>query len=148
MASVNKWIGIGNLGKDPETRYLPDGGAVANISIACTESWKDKNTGEKKEQTEWVRIVFFGRLAEVAGEYLKKGAQVYIEGKLTTRKWQDKEGQDRYTTEIRADVMKMLGKPRDAGDREPEPERQETKKQPPQRQGGSKFANMDSDIPF
>ena len=109
MASVNKVIIVGNLGRDPETRYLPSGEAVTNISVATTETWKDKASGEKKEATEWHRVSFFGRLAEVAGEYLKKGSQVYIEGKLRTRKWQDKEGKDRWTTEIVADEMNMLG---------------------------------------
>jgi single-strand DNA-binding protein len=106
---VNKVILVGNLGKDPEVRYSPNGGAVANITLATSESWKDKNTGEKQEKTEWHRVVFFGRLAEIAGEYLKKGAQIYIEGRLQTRKWQDKEGKDRYTTEIVAGEMQMLG---------------------------------------
>jgi single-strand DNA-binding protein len=109
MASVNKWIGIGNLGRDPEMRYTASGEAICNFSIACTESWKDKQTGEKKEMTEWVRISFFGKLAEIAGQYLKKGSQVYIEGSLRTRKWTDKDGQERYTTEIRGEEMKMLG---------------------------------------
>lgn len=111
MSSVNKVILIGNLGKDPEVKYMPSGGAVTNISIATTSSWKDKTTGEKKEQTEWHKVVGFNRLAEIMGEYLHKGSQVYIEGSLRTRKWQDKEGKDRYTTEIVADEMKMLGKP-------------------------------------
>jgi single-strand DNA-binding protein len=106
---VNKVILVGNLGKDPEVRYSPNGGAVANITLATSESWKDKNSGEKVEKTEWHRVVFFGRLAEIAGEYLKKGSQVYIEGRLQTRKWQDKEGKDRYTTEIVAGEMQMLG---------------------------------------
>ena len=109
MASVNKVILVGNLGKDPEMRYLPNGDAVANITLATTDTWKDKQTGEKKEATEWHRVVFFRKLAEIVGQYLKKGAQVYIEGSLKTRKWQDKEGKDRYTTEIVADTMKMLG---------------------------------------
>ncbi|WP_410497795.1 single-stranded DNA-binding protein [Chitinibacter sp. S2-10] len=110
MASLNKVLLIGNLGKDPESRFLPSGGAVCNFSIATTESWKDKNTGAKQEKTEWHNITMYGRLAEIAGEYLKKGSQVYIEGKLQTRKWQDKQtGADRYTTEIIADEMKMLG---------------------------------------
>jgi len=110
MASrgVNKVILVGNLGKDPETRYMPSGGAVTNITVATSETWKDKNTGEPKEQTEWHRVSFFNRLAEVAGEYLKKGSKVYIEGSLQTRKWQDKNGQDRYTTEIKASTMQML----------------------------------------
>jgi len=108
MASVNKVILIGNLGRDPETRYMPDGGAITNISIATTENWKDKN-GDKQEKTEWHRVAFFGKLAEIAGEYLKKGSQVYVEGRLQTRKWQDKDGQDKYTTEIVANAMQMLG---------------------------------------
>ena len=125
MASVNKVILIGNLGRDPETRYMPDGGAVTNVSIATTESWKDKN-GEKQEKTEWHRVAFFGKLAEIAGEYLKKGSQVYVEGRLQTRKWQDKDGQDKYTTEIIADRMQMLGSRQGmgGGDREAGGERE------------------------
>ena len=105
---VNKVILVGNLGDDPTVRYSPNGAAIANVSIATSESWKDKNTGEQVEKTEWHRVVMFRRLAEIAGEYLKKGSKVYIEGKLQTRKWQDKEGQDRYTTEIVANEMQML----------------------------------------
>jgi len=112
---INKVILVGNLGKDPEVRYSPSGQAVANVTLATSESWKDKNTGEKQERTEWHRVVFFGRLAEIAGEYLKKGAQIYVEGRLQTRKWQDKEGQDRYTTEIVANEMQMLGSRSGAG---------------------------------
>ena len=108
MASVNKVILVGNLGRDPETRYMPDGGAVTNFSIATTDSWKDK-AGEKQEKTEWHRISTFQRLAEIAGEYLKKGSQVYIEGRLQTRKWTDKDGVEKFTTEIIADKMQMLG---------------------------------------
>ncbi len=108
MASVNKVIIVGNLGKDPEVRYMPNGDAVANFSVATTDSWKDKQ-GQKQERTEWHNIVIYRKLAEIAGEYLKKGRSVYIEGRLQTRKWQDKEGQDRYTTEIIADQMQMLG---------------------------------------
>ena len=110
MASrgVNKVILIGNLGKDPETRYMPSGGAVTNITLATSETWKDKQTGEQQERTEWHRVVFFNRLAEIAGEYLKKGSKVYIEGSLRTRKWQGQDGQDRYTTEIVANEMQML----------------------------------------
>jgi len=107
MASINKVILIGNLGRDPETRFLPSGSAVANISVATTDTWKDKTSGEKKEATEWHRVVFFGRLAEIVGEYLKKGSQVYVEGRLQTRKY-EKDGQDHYSTEIIADTMKML----------------------------------------
>lgn len=114
MASrgVNKVILVGNLGQDPEVRYMPNGGAVANITLATSESWRDKQTGENKEITEWHRVVLFGKLAEVAGEYLKKGSQVYIEGQLRTRKWQDQGGQERYTTEVVVNVggtMQMLG---------------------------------------
>jgi len=105
---VNKVILIGNLGKDPEVRYSPNGGAIATITLATSESWKDKNTGEQVDKTEWHRVVFFRRLAEIAGEYLKKGSKVFIEGKLQTRKWQDKDGQDRYTTEVVANEMQML----------------------------------------
>lgn len=141
MASVNKVILVGNLGRDPETRYSPDGGAITNVSIATTDTWKDKASGEKQERTEWHRVVFFSRLAEIAGEYLKKGSQVYVEGSLRTRKWQDKEGQERYTTEIVADRMQMLGsksngEPRER--REPEPA--------PAKAGN--FTDMDDDIPF
>lgn len=106
---VNKAIIIGNLGADPEVRYLPSGGQVANINVATTEQWRDKTTGENRENTEWHRVVFFGRLAEIVGEYLKKGSQVYIEGRIQTRKWQGQDGQDRYTTEIVANEMQMLG---------------------------------------
>src|SRR3569832_1457220 len=105
---VNKVILIGNLGKDPEVRYMPSGGAVANVTIATSETWKDKQSGENQERTEWHNVVFFNRLAEIAGEYLKKGSKVYVEGSLRTRKWQDKNGQDRYTTEIVAAEMQML----------------------------------------
>jgi single-strand DNA-binding protein len=106
---VNKVILVGNLGKDPETRYMPSGSAVTNLRIATTEAWKDKQSGEQQERTEWHAVAMFGRLAEIAAEYLRKGSQVYIEGRLRTRKWQDKEGKDRYTTEIVADDMQMLG---------------------------------------
>jgi single-strand DNA-binding protein len=163
MASVNKVIIVGNLGRDPETRYLPSGEAVTNISIATTDTWKDKATGEKKEATEWHRVAFFGRLAEIAGEYLKKGSQVYVEGSLRTRKWQDKEGKDRYTTEIRADTMQMLGSRAGAG--EPRGEtRGENRGEPrgdaaPRSEGApkgapaakkpaGKFDDMEDDIPF
>jgi single-strand DNA-binding protein len=109
MASVNKVILIGNLGKDPETRYATSGAAICNITLATSRQWKDKASGEKREETEWHRVVFYDRLAEIAGEYLKKGRPVYVEGRLKTRKWQDKEGQDRYTTEIIAEEMQLLG---------------------------------------
>src|SRR5215218_6884928 len=110
MASVNKVIIVGNLGRDPEMRTFPSGDRVANVTIATTDKWKDKQSGEMKEATEWHRVVFNGRLAEIAGEYLRKGSQVYVEGSLRTRKWTDKDGAEKYTTEIRADEMKMLGK--------------------------------------
>jgi len=106
---INKVILVGNLGKDPETRYMPSGSAVTNLTLATSESWKDKQSGEQQERTEWHKVAMFGRLAEIAAEYLRKGSQVYIEGKLRTRKWQDKEGKDRWTTEIVADEMQMLG---------------------------------------
>ena len=150
MASVNKVILIGNLGADPETRYLPSGDAVTNIRIATTENWKDKS-GDKQEHTEWHRISFFGRLAEIAGEYLKKGSPVYVEGRIRTRKWQDKEGQDRYSTEIVADRMQLLGgRGSGGGDgggaREPAAASGGGKA--PAKKGGGSFDDMDDDIPF
>ena len=155
MASVNKVILIGNLGRDPETRYMPDGGAITNISIATTETWKDKQ-GEKQEKTEWHRVAFFGKLAEIAGEYLKKGSQVYVEGRLQTRKWQDKDGADKYTTEIVANAMQMLGSrqgmgggERDAGgEREAGAARAPAKAQAQARPAGGKFDDLEDDIPF
>lgn len=152
MASVNKVIIVGNLGRDPETRYSPDGTAITNISIATTDKWKDKGSGEMKEATEWHRIVFYSRLAEVAGEYLRKGSQVYIEGKLRTRKWQDKEGQDRYTTEIIADALQMLGnrnstEASNAPASNPPPARS-SESPPPSNNPAPNFADMDDDIPF
>ena len=157
MASVNKVIIVGNLGADPETRYLPSGEAVTNIRVATSDRWKDKASGEMKEATEWHRISFFGRLAEVAGEYLKKGSQVYVEGQLRTRKWQDKEGQDRYSTEIRADVMQMLGRKEGSGEaREPSAPRSEPRGEakpvgeakPAGKKPAGKFDDMEDDIPF
>jgi single-strand DNA-binding protein len=152
MASVNKVIIVGNLGADPETRYLPSGEAVTNIRVATTDKWKDKASGEMKEATEWHRISFFGRLAEIAGEYLKKGSQVYVEGSIRTRKWQDKEGQDRYSTEIRADTMQMLGRREGAGTgpaREA-PGRAEShgEAKPAPKKPAGKFDDMEDDIPF
>ena len=153
MASVNKVILIGNLGRDPETRYMPNGEAVTNITVATSESWKDKTSGEKQEKTEWHRVTFYRRLAEIAGEYLKKGSQVYIEGRLETRKWQDKEGKDRYTTEIIATEMKMLGSRSGQGDpgvREA-PAEKEGKPVPGKPAAGKpagKFDDLDDDIPF
>jgi single-strand DNA-binding protein len=153
MASINKVIIVGNLGADPETKYLPSGDAVTNIRVATTDTWKDKATGEKKEATEWHRIAFFGRLAEIAGEYLKKGSQVYVEGSLRTRKWQDKDGQDRYSTEIRGDVMQMLGRREGGGEARSLPERPargEPKAAAPAQAGAKKgkFDDMEDDIPF
>ena len=156
MASVNKAIIVGNLGRDPETRYLPSGEAVTNISVATTDTWKDKASGEKKEATEWHRISFFGRLAEIAGEYLKKGSQVYIEGRLRTRKYQDKEtGKDRYSTEIIADRMQMLGSRAGAGEPAMESRGEApAKSDAPAKPGGAakkpagKFDDMEDDIPF
>ncbi|CAM3799316.1 single-stranded DNA-binding protein [Avibacterium endocarditidis] len=115
MAGINKVIIVGNLGADPEVRTMPNGEAVANISVATSESWTDKNTGEKRELTEWHRIVFYRRQAEIVGEYLRKGSKVYVEGRLRTRKWQDQNGQDRYTTEIQGDVLQMLDSRTDRG---------------------------------
>ncbi len=140
---VNKVILIGNLGQDPEVRYMPNGNAVANATIATSESWKDKNTGEAQEKTEWHRVVFFRRLAEIVGEYLKKGSKVYIEGKLQTRKWQDNNGQDRYTTEIVADQMQMLDS-RGSENATSGPAQQQSQPATAQEQGGG----FDSDIPF
>ena len=146
MASVNKVILVGNLGADPETRYAPSGDAICNIRLATTDTWKDKASGEKKEATEWHRVSFYGRLAEIAGQYLKKGSQVYVEGSLRTRKWQDKDGQDRYTTEIRADEMKMLGSRQDGA---PPLERETAPAQPASgAKKASGFDDMDDDIPF
>lgn len=149
MASVNKVILIGNLGADPETRYLPSGDAVTNIRIATTENWKDKS-GEKQEHTEWHRISFFGRQAEIAGEYLKKGSPVYIEGRIRTRKWQDKEGQDRYSTEIVADRMQLLGSRggEGGGGGMREAPSGGGGKAPAKKGGGGSFDDMDDDIPF
>src|SRR5262247_716664 len=154
MASVNKVIIVGNLGRDPETRYMPDGGAITNVSVATSFQWTDKASGEKKEETEWHRIVFRGRLAEIAGEYLKKGSQVYVEGRLRTRKWQDKEGQDRYTTEIMADNMQLLGSRAGAGEpvtaREPAEAAagDGTPKPAAKKAPAGGLGEMDDDIPF
>ncbi len=135
---VNKVIIVGNLGQEPETRSFPDGGSVTNVSVATSESWKDKNTGEKKELTEWHRVVFRNRLAEVAAQYLKKGSKVYIEGSLRTRKWTNQQGQDQYTTEIQAREMQMLDSRGEASNQEPQ--------QAQQQAGG--FDDFDDDIPF
>ena len=166
MASVNKVILVGNLGRDPEVRYMPNGEAVCNFSIATTDSWKDKS-GAKQERTEWHNIVMYRKLAEIAGEYLKKGRPVYVEGRLQTRKWQTKEGQDRYTTEIIADQMQMLGgrdgggsnasydggmdQGNDYGDYNQAPSKGQVKPAPaakPATASGSSFDDFDDDIPF
>ena len=156
MASVNKVILIGNLGRDPETRFMPSGDAICNISIATTDTWKDKN-GEKQEKTEWHRVAFFGKLAEIAGEYLKKGSQVYVEGRLQTRKWQDKDGQDKYTTEIVANAMQMLGSRQGmgGGDRGGADMGEGGGSRPAASKpagtgakGGGKFDDFEDDIPF
>jgi single-strand DNA-binding protein len=152
MASVNKVILIGNVGRDPETRYMPSGDAMVNLSLATTDQWKDKN-GERQERTEWHRIVLFGKTAEIAGQYLRKGSQVYIEGRLQTRKWTDKEGQERYTTEIVADRMQMLGSRGSGGDAPFEREAAPGGASPEPRAAAPRkpatsFDDMDDDIPF
>ncbi|MES2025363.1 MAG: single-stranded DNA-binding protein [Pseudomonadota bacterium] len=164
MASVNKVIIVGNLGRDPETRYMPNGEAVTNVAVATTESWKDKNSGDKKEITEWHRITFYRKLAEIAGQYLKKGSSVYIEGRLQTRKWTDKDGVERFTTEIIADTMQMLGgRPGagggggapmddDYGSSAPAPRQSSgggsSAPRPAAKPVASNFNDMDDDIPF
>lgn len=161
MASVNKVIIVGNLGRDPETRYMPNGEAVTNIAVATTESWKDKGSGEKKELTEWHRITFYRKLAEIAGQYLKKGSQVYVEGRLQTRKWTDKDGVERYTTEIIADSMQMLGGRQGMGGGSSAPMEDDYSSAPARQNPGAgsaarpaaskpapNFSDMDDDIPF
>ncbi len=159
MASVNKVIIVGNLGRDPETRYMPSGDAMTTIAVATTDSWKDKTSGEKKEQTEWHRITFFGKLAEIAGQYLKKGSQVYVEGSLRTRKYTDKDGVEKYSTDIKADTMQMLGSRQGAGGGAPMDDeygsapapRQNTNQNAaprPAPKPASNFNDMDDDIPF
>lgn len=160
MASVNKVIIVGNLGKDPETRHMPSGDAVTNITVATTDKWKDKQSGEAREQTEWHKVSFFGKLAEIAGQYLLKGSQVYIEGKLQTRKYTDKDGVERYSTEIKAETMQMLGgksqssqggdnAPRQGGaPRQAAPQQRQAAPQQQRGASGSGFDDMDSDIPF
>ena len=160
MASVNKVIIIGNLGRDPEVRYTPNGSAVCNIGVATTRTWKAKDSGDKVEETEWHRVVFYDRLAEIAGEYLKKGRSVYVEGRLKTRKWQDKDGAEKYTTEIIAEEMKMLGgregmgggaddggEPSGYGNR-PQPASRPAAAARPAPKSSTGFDNMDDDIPF
>jgi single-strand DNA-binding protein len=141
---INKVILVGNLGADPETRYMPSGGAVTNLRLATSESWKDKNTGDQQERTEWHRVALFGRLAEVAAEYLRKGSQVYIEGKLRTRKWQDRDGHDRFTTEIVANEMQMLGGRGGAGAGAPASQHEPAAVNDDGPPGG----DFDDDIPF
>lgn len=169
MASVNKVIIIGNLGRDPEVRYTPSGSAVCNVSVATTRNWKNKESGDKQEETEWHRVVFYDRLAEIAGEYLKKGRSVYVEGRLKTRKWQDKEGRDTYTTEIIADQMQLLGGREGMGggddggggrsgySREgeegsaapaPRPASRPAAAKPAPQKSSTGFDDMDDDIPF
>jgi len=164
MASVNKVIIVGNLGRDPETRYMPNGDAMTSITVATTDSWKDKATGEKKEQTEWHRITFFGKLAEIAGQYLKKGSQVYVEGSLRTRKYTDKDGIEKYATDIKADSMQMLGaRQRSDGDSDdgygapaPAPRQAAPAQRPaavqrpaaPAQRPAPNFSEIDDDIPF
>lgn len=166
MAGVNKVIIVGHLGNDPEIRTMPNGDAVANISVATSESWNDRNTGERREITEWHRIVFYRRQAEICGEYLRKGSQVYVEGRLRTRKWQDQNGQDRYTTEIQGDVMQMLGSRNpnaggygvpDMGQSSPQPSYQANTNssyqssrpvQQPKPQAEPPMDGFDDDIPF
>jgi single-strand DNA-binding protein len=169
MASVNKVIIVGNLGKDPEVRYMPSGSAICNVNVATTRQWKNKESGEKQEETDWHRIVFFDRLAEIAGEYLKKGRSVYVEGRLRTRKWTDKEGKDQYTTEIVATEMQMLGGREGMGggagggeeggegySERSAPQRQAPASRPaasapasrPASKPATGFDNMDDDIPF
>lgn len=158
---VNKVILVGNVGGDPETRYLPNGNAVTNITLATSDSWKDKQTGQMQERTEWHRVVFFGKVAEIAGEYLRKGSQVYVEGRLQTRKWQDQQGQDRYTTEIVVDMggtMQLLGsRGGSGGDDAPRPSRPPRESQPQQaprqqpaaqQQPQPDYDSFDDDIPF
>lgn len=150
MASkgINKAIIVGNLGKDPEVRYTQSGSSIANITIATSESWRDKQSGEQKEKTEWHRVVLFGKLAEIAGEYLRKGSQVYVEGKLTTRKWTDQAGVEKYTTEIHVNVggvLQMLGgKPESSANNQPQQQRQ----QAPQSSSSEPPMDFDDDTPF
>ncbi len=161
MASVNKVIIVGNLGRDPETRYMPSGDAMTTIAVATTDSWKDMTSGEKKEQTEWHRITFFGKLAEIAGQYLKKGSQVYVEGSLRTRKYTDKDGVEKYATDIKADTMQMLGSRQGMGGNASEeygnnatPARQSAGasggagSSRPASKPAPNFSDMDDDIPF
>ena len=149
MAGINKVIIVGNLGNDPEIRTMPNGEQVANITVATSESWTDKNTGERKEAVEWHRIVLYRRLAEIAGQYLHKGSQVYIEGRLKTRKWQDNNGQDRYTTEIQGDNLQMLGGRQDAAQNQPSKQQDKQQKaQSKPQQSKPPVDAFDDNIPF
>ena len=162
MASVNKVIIVGNLGRDPEVRYAPSGAAICNVTIATSRQWKDKNSGERQEETEWHRVVFYDRLAEIAGEYLKKGRSVYVEGRLKTRKWTDKDGVEKYTTEIIAQEMQLLGGREGGGmgggddmggggERAPAPRSAPAPRAPaskPAAKSSTGFDDMDDDIPF
>lgn len=148
MRGVNRVILVGTLGQDPEVKYTQSGSAITNISVATSEQWTDKNSGQKQERTEWHRVVFFGKLAEIAGEYLRKGSKVYIEGSLRTRKWQDQQGQDRYTTEVVADEMQMLdSKPQDGGQQRQAPAARPQQQAAPSAQAGA-FDGFYDDIPF
>ena len=146
MAGINKVIIVGNLGQGPEIRTMPNGEQVANITVATSESWTDKNTGERKEQTEWHRIVLYRRLAEIAGQYLHKGSQVYIEGRLKTRKWQDQSGQDRYTTEIQGDNLQMLGGRQDS--QQDKPQKKQSKQAQDPLGAMAEQDGFSDDIPF
>lgn len=153
MASVNKVILIGNLGRDPEVRYTPSGAAVANVTIATSRAWKDKTSGEKQEETEWHRLVFYDRLAEVVGEYATKGKPIYVEGRLKTRKWTDKEGVEKYTTEIVVEQLQLLGSREEGGERPAKPRTGNTyadakSGKAPAAKSGTGFDDMDDDIPF
>lgn len=148
MAGINKVIIVGNLGNAPEIRTMPNGEVVANITVATSESWNDKNTGERREVTEWHRIVFYRRQAEICGQYLQKGSQVYIEGRLKTRKWQDNNGQDRYTTEIQGDVLQMLGSRQDEQSQQNKPQAQAKSKKPDQLSAAAEQDGFNDDIPF
>ena len=148
MAGINKVIIVGNLGNDPEIRTMPNGEMIANISVATSESWTDKNTGEKKTQTEWHRIVLYRRLAEIAGQYLKTGSQVYIEGRLKTRKWQDSNGQDRYVTEIQGDVLQMLGCRQNEQSQQNKAQSQAKPKKPDPLSAVAEQDGFNDDIPF
>lgn len=148
MASVNKVILVGNLGRDPETRTFPSGDQVCNATLATTDKWKDKQSGEMREATEWHRLVFNGRLAEIAAQYLRKGSQIYVEGQIRTRKYQDKDGVEKYATDIRVDQMQMLGGKPDAGEGAAQRSSRAPAPAPAPRSGGSGFDDMDDDIPF